>query len=145
MQHQDTIDIRDIIERVEALREEFQDMLDAAKDRRQVQEFIGALLADTETTGEIYDLAEELDSLETLLQKLEGGGGDEQWEGNWYPATLIHEDYFTQYAQELAEDCGMVGKNDKWPYTCIDWDAAAEELKHDYSTVEFDGSTYYYR
>lgn len=128
MQHQDIIDIRGIIEHVETLREE-----------------LAAYVEKMDDWQANADAAEELEELEELLSELEGYGGDEQWEGNWYPATLIHEDYFTEYAQELAEDCGMIGRNDKWPYTCIDWEAAAEELKQDYSTVEFDGHTYYYR
>lgn len=31
-----------------------------------------------------------------------------------------------------------------WPYNCIDWEKAANELKQDYSTVDFEGETYYY-
>lgn len=148
MQHQDIIDICDIIERVETLREEL-----AAHYEEEASKGETNLAFDEWPAGVIvfgpahpqWEEAKELSEAEELLSELEGYGGDEQWEGNWYPATLIHDDYFTQYAQELAEDCGMIGRNDKWPYTCIDWDAAAEELKVDYSTVEFDGHTYYYR
>ena len=36
-------------------------------------------------------------------------------------------------------------KTDKiWSY-CIDWDRAAEDLKMDYSAIDFDGVTYYVR
>ncbi len=54
---------------------------------------------------------------------------------------LVHESYFTEYTKQLAND-GMELKTD-WPYNCIDWDAAAEQLKQDYYYVEFDGETYY--
>jgi hypothetical protein len=56
---------------------------------------------------------------------------------------LIREDYFTEYAQELAEDIGAVPREIGWPLYHIDWEAAADALKRDYMTVEFLGQTYY--
>lgn len=71
-------------------------------------------------------------------------------EGEAYPdwkdeETLIHEDYFETYAQDLAQDIGLIKDDASWPYTCIDWERAASELAHDYSTIEFGGVTYYIR
>lgn len=133
----DTIDVRDIIARVEELREE-RDDLQTALDGGS-QEDVNAL-AEWET-----DNAEELAELESLLDDLNGMGGDEQWEGDWYPVTLIRDSYFQDYAQELAEDCGMIDTNAKWPMTCIDWEQAARELQWDYSSVEVNGVTYWTR
>ena len=133
----DIIDVRDIIARVEELREE-RDDLQTALDGGS-QEDINAL-AEWET-----DNAEELAELESLLDDLNGMGGDEQWEGDWYPVTLIRGSYFQDYAQELAEECGMIDTNAKWPMTCIDWEQAARELKYDYSSVEVNGVTYWTR
>lgn len=133
----DTIDVRDIISRVEELREE-RDDLQLALDGGS-QEDVNAL-AEWET-----DNAEELAELESLLDDLNGMGGDEQWEGNWYPVTLIRDSYFQDYAQELAEECGMIDTNAKWPMTCIDWEQAARELQWDYSSVEVNGVTYWTR
>lgn len=65
-----------------------------------------------------------------------------EWE---YGAGLIREDYFTEYAQELAEDIGAIDKDAAWPASYIDWDAAADALKMDYSAVKFLGFTYYVR
>lgn len=133
----DTIDVRDIIARVEELREE-RDDLQLALDGGS-QEDVNALDAwETEN-------AEELAELESLLDDLNGMGGDEQWEGDWYPVTLIRDSYFQDYAQELAEDCGMIDTNAKWPMTCIDWEKAARELQWDYSSVEVNGVTYWTR
>ena len=133
----DIIDVRDIIARVEELREE-RDDLQTALDGGS-QEDVNAL-AEWET-----DNAEELAELESLLDDLNGMGGDEQWEGDWYPVTLIRGSYFQDYAQELAEECGMIDTNAKWPMTCIDWEQAARELKYDYSSVEVNGVTYWTR
>ena len=133
----DTIDVRDIISRVEELREE-RDDLQTALDGGS-QEDVNAL-AEWET-----DNAEELAELESLLDDLNGMGGDEQWEGDWYPVTLIRDSYFQDYAQELAEECCMIDTNAKWPMTCIDWEQAARELQYDYSSVEVNGVTYWTR
>lgn len=67
--------------------------------------------------------------------------GIEGWE---YGAQFIRHDCFTEYAQELAEDIGAIGPA-SWPNTCIDWEWAARELKHDYTTIEYLGQTYYVR
>lgn len=91
------------------------------------------------------DETKELETLENLLEELKGCGGDEQWEGDWYPITLIRDSYFEDYAQELAEECGLVDTNANWPNNCIDWEKAARELQWDYSTVDFGDVTYWYR
>ncbi len=82
---------------------------------------------------------EELGHLQALAEE---GSGSPDWE---YGETLINADYFVDYAQELAEDIGAVNRNLKWPLNHVDWDAAAEELKQDYSEISFDGTTYLIR
>lgn len=57
--------------------------------------------------------------------------------------TLIREDLFPKYALELAEETGV--DTDSWPATCIDWDRAADELKSDYTCIEFAGESYMVR
>lgn len=59
--------------------------------------------------------------------------------------TMIADDDFEDYARELAEECGMIKDDVSWPMTCIDWTEAAEELQQDYSQVEVDGTTYWFR
>lgn len=135
---QDIIDVRDIIERVEELENERDNY--TAKNRDGYQTMIGA-----DWHGDNPQNAQELETLQAILEELKGMGGDEQWRGDWYPLQLIRESHFTDYAQQLAEDCGMVNSNAKWPNNCIDWELAARDLKVDYSIVEIDGVTYYFR
>ena len=116
----DIIDLRDIIARVEYLRDDLAEDADA-------------------------DEKAELASLLAFLGELEGKGRDKKWEGEWYPWTLIRDSYFKEYAQELAEDCGMISDNAKWPGTCIDWERAARELQMDYTSADFSGVTYWFR
>ena len=72
----------------------------------------------------LEDEAEELAALKALAEEGENSAGD--WE---HGATLIREDYFETYAQELAEDIGAVPKDLSWPACHIDWEAAADALK----------------
>lgn len=60
------------------------------------------------------------DSIEQLIEN-----ADSAFQGKY--------DSDEDFAQQLAEDCGMVSDDAKWPYTCIDWEQAARELMYDYS------------
>ena len=60
-------------------------------------------------------------------------------------AIFIDEDYFEDYARELAYDIGAIDSDTAWPCTHIDWDAAASELRMDYTEVEYEGNTYLVR
>lgn len=59
--------------------------------------------------------------------------------------TMIPDHLFAQYAEELADDIGAIDRNAGWPLSHIDWEAAAQDLKADYTEVNFDGTTYYVR
>lgn len=98
------------------------------------------------------DIAERLKYLTRERDRLEGSQLEEidALQGvvdEGIDDTLVHEDYFQEYAEELAVDIGAIDhrQRDHWPYTCIDWEQAAEELKQDYSVIDIRGGTYYYR
>ena len=125
----DVIDVRDIIARVLELRDE----------RDEYNEKMGSPDAwDGVPDGE----PEELAMLEDILSDLASYGGVE---GDWYPVELVADSYFQEYAQNLAEDCGMVDTNASWPMSCISWEEAARVLQMDYSSILIHGSTYWYR
>lgn len=128
----DVIDVRNIIARVLELRDE----------RDEYNEKMGSPDAwDGVPDGE----PEELAMLEGILSELAGYGGDEKFEGDRYPAQLIADGYFQEYARDLAEYCGMVDTNARWPMNCIDWEQAANKWQYDYSSIEIRGFTYWYR
>lgn len=58
---------------------------------------------------------------------------------------LIPEDEFEEYAQEFAESVGAVEEASAWPCCYIDWEKAADDLRGDYSTIDYQGTTYLYR
>lgn len=115
--HADIIDIRDLIERIEDLEGEI----------------------------EVYPVdKEELQFLSSIMDELKGQGGDERWRGAWYPLTLIHENYFVEAMRELLEDIGDIPR-ELPSYISIDWQATADNLRVDYSSVEIQGHTYWFR
>lgn len=125
----DIIDSRDVIARMDWLRSFCED-----ED--------GEILT-PETAPEDHanmDEIEEYAKLQALCDEAEGYSRD--WN---YGATLINDSYFEDYARELAEDTGAVSRDAQWPLQHIDWQAAADELKGDYSAVDFDGTTYWIR
>ena len=120
----DTIDVRDIIARVEELENE--------------RDAIG------EDDPQDADLACEHCELANILAELKGNGGDEQWRGDWYPVTIIRDSHFTDYAREMLEDCGDIPRAMPF-YVVIDWDATARNVRTDYTCTDIADVTYWYR
>jgi len=111
----DIIDFRDILTRIKDLQE--------------------SRANDPDCFGET-DQA-ELTSLEGLFEQGKGSSG-------WlYGETLIRDSYFEEYARDFAEDCCKMPTNIQWPYPRTDWSEAAEQLKMDYMSVDFDGVEYW--
>lgn len=86
--------------------------------------------------------AESQEELTALKELADEAGDFADWR---YGEMLIRESYFENYAQELAEELGMMPEDASWPATCINWEQAANELQMDYTSVEFDGATYWIR
>lgn len=118
---EDIIDSREVIARIETLEE----MADA--DRNY---------------WETDDSEAERDELNALTALAAEGATFGDWS---YGVALVRESHFKDYAMDFAEDIGAVSSNASWPNTCIDWDQAAWELRMDYTSVDFDGITYYGR
>jgi len=118
------------------------DTRELAERQRELQEALsldaepGALDDLDMTRAEALAELAELDTLESEVT---------DWQ---YGASLIPEDEFEEHARQLAEDIGAIDEGnrpDRWPFTCIDWSQAADELQSDYSEVTYQGVTYYYR
>ena len=110
---------------------------DHVNDTRDLIELIDDLENGIDTVSG-YDK----DDIEDLKQFAEELSGSPDFE---YGETIISDRYFTDYARELAEDCGMVNDDLSWPNNCIDWEQAAYELKHDYFSADFQGRDYWIR
>jgi hypothetical protein len=153
----DIIDSRCIISRYEELKNEKDSLEEAVKE---AQEELDDFVKDDDDT--IDDLKEALevaksylcmfntsedDELKLLQEIVKQGDSSPDWS---YGEALIHENYFTQYTEELVDDCYDMPKEfseGKWPWNHVnmDWEAAANELKNDYFDITVDGETYYIR
>lgn len=158
--NQDIMDSRDVIEAYEELQAERDDLelqIENANDAiRDAQEAQAESESDDETAVDeaIIDLkaarealsdwddenGEELKTLRELCE--EGESSADDWP---HGVTLIRDSYFVQYAMDLADDLGLIDRKVGWPNSCIDWNQAARELKMDYTSLEFEGVTYYVR
>ena len=139
----DIIDSRDVIARINELEGERDSYEIAAhdKDGNQLDEMVSD--TDESKAAWIEENTDEADELKSLLALQEDADGYcSEWKDG---APLIHDDHFQTYAKELAEDIGAIDRNADWPLNHIDWKEAAEDLKQDYSPVNFDGQEYWVR
>lgn len=136
------IDSRDIIQRIEELESDIEDMPCTCEPGALDEDGCTCTTEDKRQRWmqEYRPLAVELASLHSLAEQGREAAAD--WQ---YGETLIRDDHFETYAQELAEETGMVKENAAWPYTCIDWTEAARQLQQDYTSVDYDGVTYWIR
>ena len=140
----DTRDIQDRIDEInddiDTLENEISDLSEEVdeldEDNEDDKHEIDLKLDDIEDKkGQIEDLQEELSMLLDVQSEVPEFRHGE---------TLIHEDYWVEYVQALCEDCGYISKD----FPCwieIDWEATAKNVATDYSTIELDGNTFYFR
>lgn len=141
----DVVDTRDIEERIDELEDDTVECdacdgggykLDEEGEETDVE--CPACKGECEVSALDEFEKEELAKLKKLRDEFSG-----DWEGG---TTLVRESYFEDYAREFAQDLhGSSMREVHWPFSCIDWKEAAEELMQDYSSIEWDGVTYYYR
>lgn len=86
------------------------------------------------------DELERRDAIRELFEEITGDAGSSPIDG----IHLIPEDGFEDYARELAQDVEGFGE-DSMLASYVDWGKWADAVMMDYTSVEFDGTTYYYR
>jgi hypothetical protein len=154
------IDSRDLVNRFEELESEREDLeseveeaKDAVQDAYHAREELdtaeteaahhAAMSAENEARKALADWdienAGEFDTLRSINEEGQNVAAD--WS---HGATLIRDDYFTDYARELVSDIGGMPREIP-DYIVIDWEATADNLKADYTTVTIEGTDYYVR
>ena len=133
----DIFDTRDLIEYEQYLKDEllsaFNDMFDEEEDDLE-------RLKDSEQfTDEFSNELKEHEEIKEFCKELESYAPD-----FYHGETVIHEDYFNEYAEELVKDCGYIS-GDVPSWIVIDWEETADNVKQDYTSIDFNGSTYYIR
>ena len=154
---QDIIDSRDVIKRIEELESNRSDLVTALADATEARdtaptsagqddEEILLTLSDAvrDAAKELADWDEDYDAeeLKALKALADEGEASSSWSDG---EALIRDSYFQEYAEQFADDIGAIDRNATWPCNCIDWEKAAEQLQMDYTSVNFDGETYWIR
>lgn len=138
-----TLDTRDLIEKRDSLKqqildsfletfEHYADMTDSFEDIRFEEEEIENWKQDWSV--ELKEI-EEIDNIENEVgREFESG------------CTLIDESDFEEYCEDLCVDLGEIPKDlPAYIENNIDWGGVANDLKIDYSELEYQGTTYLFR
>lgn len=91
---------------------------------------------------EDWPLDEDDEDRLKALSKLEDELGDLHVASR-YKSPMCSDSDWREYCEEMADDCGMCERNSTLA-NYVDWDRWADDCQSDYSSVEFDGETYWY-
>ena len=131
------IDTRDLAKELDKLEDELTTLEETRDEAIEAadEDEIAEAMNDLEEW--LVDNVDRLEDLRTLRDEIP------EWQ---YGEALIADGYFEEYAQDLASDLyGNEINDDRWPFDCIDWARAADELKQGYTYIDFDGDTWWYR
>lgn len=132
------LDTRDLSKRREELKEEildsflenfphYQEMTESFEDIRFEEEEIESWKEDFE------DELKEIEEIDTIENEL-GSEFD-------YGVTLVDVDDFEEYVEDLLDELGYIPK-DFPSWIEIDWEATANNVRQDYTEVEYQGNSY---
>ena len=132
------LDTRDLSKRREELKEEildsflenfphYQEMTESFEDIRFEEEEIQSWKEDFE------DELEEIKEIDTIENEL---GSEFE-----YGVTLVDVDDFEEYVEDLLDELGYIPK-DFPSWIEIDWEATANNVRQDYTEVEYQGNSY---
>jgi len=132
------LDTRDLSKRREELKEEildsflenfphYQEMTESFEDIRFEEEEIQSWKEDFE------DELKEIEEIDTIENEL-GSEFD-------YGVTLVDVDDFEEYVEDLLDELGYIPK-DFPSWIEIDWEATANNVRQDYTEVEYQGNSY---
>ena len=114
------IDSRDIIARIEELeselQSEFEERVEAGTTEHTDFETWVEVTADSDNEAAEFNYCGEASEYLALKSLAEEGENSPDWP---HGETLIHEDYFTKYIEELIDDCYEMPKEMKsgdWPW-----------------------------
>lgn len=135
------IDTRELIEKRDELKQQVLDSFleNFPQYEEMTKSFEDILFEEEEIESWKEDWQEEIDKI-SYIDEIEDEIGSEFDFG----VTLIPEDNFTDYTEDLLEDIGYIPK-DFPSWIEIDWEATADNVRQDYSELEYEGETYLYR
>lgn len=129
-------DTRDLLEEREDLKATILADFNEMFPEYETDDFENILFEEEEIQSWKEDWLDEIVEI-TDIEKLEDEVGSE-FE---YGVTLIEEDEFEDYCRDLIEECGYISK-DFPSWIEVDWSKTADNMRVDYSEVEYQGETY---
>ena len=152
------LDTRDLQEQIDNLESEIESVEEYIEEAESELEDLAEELAEVEESQflpqpeqpeideiriKLQEYKEQLQDLRDELQPLLDLKAEDipEWDDG---ATLIPESDWEEYVEDLVKDCGYISNDVPW-WIVIDWAATADNVAADYSTVDYDGDTYYYR
>lgn len=132
----DTIDSRALAELLAEMASDRNDLEDAVNDADSPEVEATAKRELTEWDDEH---GEQYEALKDFCDSAE------QYCDDWtHGVQLIEDSHWTEYAEQLTDDLGALpGGIPEW--VVIDWEATADNLKADYTAVEWGAYTYWVR
>ncbi len=153
-----TLDTRDLTEERNDLKEQILDAFNEEfetdfSDFDELPTLIGDDLGEVDNEEEVQQRLEDFKELweeelkqtkeiDDLEEEVEGYAGDKFDDGIY----LINENDFTEYCEEMMEEFGYINRDTpQLIKNNIDWEGIADDLRIDYTEVEFRGDTYLFR
>lgn len=135
IEHANTLSFEDLADLARECGEELEDTDTDETDREESKETLVKLSDLTSSLGQPSDET-DAESVADALDALSGS----------FSSSLIAEDHFEDYAQQLVEDLGMVPEGISDVISAnIDWAGVASDLLTDYTSITLDGEDYYVR
>lgn len=126
----DIMDTRDITVRIQELKDEWSEVTE-----NDFEDY--NLSYDDLKVGLSEEDAEEL----LALMELQEEAGSSYFDNE---ESFISDEYFTEYAQDMIKDVGYISAEvPSWIE--IDWERTAQNVRMDYTSFEFRGTTYWIR
>jgi DNA repair exonuclease SbcCD ATPase subunit len=129
-------------------------------DSRELAELLTEMATDRAALVDAVDEADTEDDKEAAQENLDAWDDEhgeeykaleefcneaEQYCSDWHHGVqLILDEHWTEYAEQLTDDLGAIPRNMP-TYVVIDWEATADNLKADYTAVEWGAYTYWVR
>ena len=97
------------------------------------------LLEELKTLDKEYD-EDRIKEINNLIEEV----GEEDFK---FGVTFIHENYWREYCEDFAYDCGYLDRQDDSNplHFHINWRDWADSMAMDYGMIDFDNSEYYWR
>lgn len=84
----------------------------------------------------------EIQAIDDIEYEVDSYSGDTFEDG----VTLIEERDFEEYCEDFMRDCGYIPRDlPSIIENNINWSGIADDMRHDYTEVEYDGRVYLFR